>query len=53
MEAGVVTYIKNMFSTVRPEWAPYYEGVILYDINKHIWVVGDNFGWIELEEGME
>jgi hypothetical protein len=53
MEQVIVDYIKNMFSTPRPEWSSAYEGVILYDTDNHIWIAGDAFGWIELEEEIE
>lgn len=50
MEQEVITYIKNMFATSRPEWSSEYEGVILYDIDNNIWIAGDSIGWIELIE---
>jgi len=50
MEQVIVDYIKNMFSTTRPEWSPEYEGVLLYDKDNHIWIGGDSVGWVEFEE---
>lgn len=44
----VMEYIKNMFGSSMPEWAPELEGILFYDIDAGKWVVADNVGWVEL-----
>lgn len=41
-------YIKNMFGSIRPEWNPSYEGIIIYDIENNVLIGGDNIGWVEI-----
>ena len=51
MEISVRDYIKNMFVVEsRPTWTAYYEGVILFDQENHVWICGDSIGWIEIQE---
>ena len=50
MEEELINYIKNMFASSLPEWDPSYEGVLLYDVENHRWVGGDNIGWVIIEE---
>jgi len=48
MEQDLQEYIKVMFKSARPEWNPSYEGVILYDMENHVWIGGDDIGWVIL-----
>ena len=50
MEEVIKDYIKNMFSTILPDWDPSYEGVLLYDIQNNTWVGGDSIGWVIIKE---
>jgi len=37
-----------MFGSIRPEWDSSYEGVLLYDIENHVLIGGDDMGWVEI-----
>lgn len=50
MEDEVMDYIKRMFGTQRPEWLAEHEGLLLYDTVNHVWLGGDNIGWVEISE---